>query len=383
MRGAAEVGSIIRRLKPLLLALPGFERLCLRLTRRHVRALMYHRFTDDPAAYPRRMPVAEFRRQLEHLARCCEVVAPDRQAALEDGGARPADRPLAVITVDDGYSDFHTHAFPLLQELGLPGVLFVTTGFVQGTCWMWWDRIRWALDHTARRRFEFPFRGTTLSGDCSSEHGRAAIWQTLVPALRFVQDQEKEQVVAAVAAYLEVEIPLNAPPRYAAVTRDQLAAMAAAGLHVGAHTRTHPILSRISEAEAREEIGGSRTDLADWLGRAPDWFAYTQGGPADYTPETVALVEESGYRDCYVAYLDLHREGRRFARHRYHAAADWDNFRWIVCGADYLVLRLRRRFGLQADGVGAVYWNGYELAGGTMARGRARTDHASRSEFPC
>jgi peptidoglycan/xylan/chitin deacetylase (PgdA/CDA1 family) len=42
---------------------------------------------------------------------------------------RPADRPV-VITFDDGYADFHEHALPVLDRLGFPATVFVTTGWL-------------------------------------------------------------------------------------------------------------------------------------------------------------------------------------------------------------------------------------------------------------
>lgn len=368
-----------RRLKSLLLALPGFEQACLRLTRGHVRSLMYHRFCSDEAPNPRRMSAGLFRRQLRHLADRCRVAGPDDQARLEDRLAPRPDRPLAVVTVDDGYADFHAHAFPVLRDLGLTATLFVTTGFVDGTCWMWWDRIRWALDHTDHADLAFPFRGGVLRGDLGTERGRTAFWQTLVPALRFVTDAEKETVVADLAAALEVTVPAAPPERYAPSPWAQIAAMADAGITMGAHTRTHPILAQLDREAARAEIEGSRADLAARLGSAPDWFAYPQGGPADFTAETESLVDAAGFAGCYVAYLDLAAEGRRLARHRYHAVSDWADFRWIVCGADYLVLRLRRLCGLPTCGVAANYWQGSELVEGPAAGrdDRGRTGHPS------
>ncbi len=41
-----------------------------------------------------------------------------------------SDQPLALITVDDAFSDAHDHLWPLLQRLDLPMVLFVPTHFI-------------------------------------------------------------------------------------------------------------------------------------------------------------------------------------------------------------------------------------------------------------
>lgn len=42
----------------------------------------------------------------------------------------PAYRPV-VITFDDGYADVHEHALPVLDRLGFPATVFVTTGWLR------------------------------------------------------------------------------------------------------------------------------------------------------------------------------------------------------------------------------------------------------------
>ncbi|MEY3479773.1 MAG: hypothetical protein RIQ71_548 [Verrucomicrobiota bacterium] len=66
----------------------------------------------------------------------------------------------------------------------------------------------------------------------------------------------------------------------------------AAGHEIGAHTRTHPELSRISIEEAREEIAGSKKSLEDRFGVPIRHFCYPYG---DYSPAVRDLVEEAGY----------------------------------------------------------------------------------------
>jgi len=90
--------------------------------------LLYHKVSGNlPIGID--LPHALFRRQMTHLARVGRVVSYD--AALETlrTGRAPA-RDLFVLTFDDGYRDFYTHAFPVLQALRLPSTLFVTTRFV-------------------------------------------------------------------------------------------------------------------------------------------------------------------------------------------------------------------------------------------------------------
>lgn len=66
----------------------------------------------------------------------------------------------------------------------------------------------------------------------------------------------------------------------------------AAGHEIGAHTRTHPRLSRIPLKQAREEIFGSKKSLEDRFGVPIRHFCYPYG---DCSPDVRDLVQEAGY----------------------------------------------------------------------------------------
>lgn len=67
----------------------------------------------------------------------------------------------------------------------------------------------------------------------------------------------------------------------------------AAGNWVGAHTCTHPRLSRIPRERAREEIVSSKKKLEDRFGLPMEHFAYPFG---DYDEVVVDLVREAGFK---------------------------------------------------------------------------------------
>jgi peptidoglycan/xylan/chitin deacetylase (PgdA/CDA1 family) len=81
------------------------------------------------------------------------------------------------------------------------------------------------------------------------------------------------------------------------MTLDELRELAGSGqFEIGAHTRHHFRLGAQTEDVQRDEIAGSRDDLKAWLGAAPTVFAYPFGNPSDdYTPGTVAVVEQLGF----------------------------------------------------------------------------------------
>ncbi|MDQ1398064.1 MAG: hypothetical protein QOG64_3323, partial [Acidimicrobiaceae bacterium] len=61
------------------------------------------------------------------------------------------------------------------------------------------------------------------------------------------------------------------------MSREQLREMAAAGVTIGAHTRTHPDLRRCDDDQLTSEIRGSKDDLEELLGTPVRTFAYPTG----------------------------------------------------------------------------------------------------------
>ena len=105
-----------------LLACPGFEALCRTLTRRHVRAVMFHRFCREGASDSRCLDRATLERQVRHLARHHAAWTPDQQLEALQGRSWPGGRCPVVVTVDDGYRDFAEIAFPIFREHGIPEI---------------------------------------------------------------------------------------------------------------------------------------------------------------------------------------------------------------------------------------------------------------------
>ena len=97
---------------------------------RRVLILSYHRVVADFAGEAKRslytlnIEQRTFRRHLEVLQETHDVVSLDDALSVLDG-TRQAARDVAVITFDDGYRDVYTHAFPVMRDLRVPGVVYV------------------------------------------------------------------------------------------------------------------------------------------------------------------------------------------------------------------------------------------------------------------
>jgi peptidoglycan/xylan/chitin deacetylase (PgdA/CDA1 family) len=71
------------------------------------------------------------------------------------------------------------------------------------------------------------------------------------------------------------------------------------GITFGAHTVTHPILSRVSAAEAEREMRESRDKIQAQLDEAVQLFAYPNGGPLDFDESHKRLAESLGFKAAF------------------------------------------------------------------------------------
>src|SRR5690242_3145445 len=92
--------------------------------------LMYHRVIElEPDPWGMAVGPKRFAEQLEALASIRRIVPLGELIASVRDGVR-SERPLAAVTFDDGYHDAFTVARPILQRLGCPATVYVSTGMV-------------------------------------------------------------------------------------------------------------------------------------------------------------------------------------------------------------------------------------------------------------
>ncbi|MGB5103829.1 MAG: polysaccharide deacetylase family protein, partial [Steroidobacteraceae bacterium] len=103
---------------------------------------------------------------------------------------------------------------------------------------------------------------------------------------------ERLEVAEAIARRAHSELPADLMMR-----SSQVRQLADAGMEVGAHTVSHPILRVLSDSEASAEIAGSRQVLEQITGRPVRAFAYPNGRrDFDYTMRDRDLVAKLGFQ---------------------------------------------------------------------------------------
>ena len=231
--------------------------------------LTYHRIGD-----PRRGPPGivsatrkAFERQMQWLAGTGRAVSLDDVLRARDGGT-PLPRGAVLVTFDDAYRDFDEHAWPVLRRLGIPVALFVATAYPGSPeRAFWWDRLFAAIE-ASRGTIVTPLGSLPLH----------AAWQRRRTYRALREHVKSLPHDAAMALVDELVTALAAPPAHSAVLSwPALRRLAREGVSLGAHSRTHPLLSRLPEQRVATEIAGSVEDLHRETGRIPSAFAFPGG----------------------------------------------------------------------------------------------------------
>jgi peptidoglycan/xylan/chitin deacetylase (PgdA/CDA1 family) len=113
----------------------------------------------------------------------------------------------------------------------------------------------------------------------------------------------------------------------------QLRDLVAAGVELGAHTRSHVNLGALNSPEAlSDEIVGSRRDLADALGVPIRYFAFPYGLHANLSAAAFQIAYEEGLAGVCSAYGGYNFPGDDpFHLRRFHADEEFIRFKnWLT-----------------------------------------------------
>jgi len=221
-----------------------------------------------------------------------------------DRMARGTLPPGAVaISFDDGYADNVEVALPVLRKHDLTATFFVATGYL-GDGAMFNDIVIEGVRAAAGESIDLGFLGLGRL-PIRTDAERFQTLQAIIGALKYLPSEERMQKAERVAELCR----LAAPPRLM-TDADGVRRLAAAGMEIGAHTHTHPILMRLTPAEAEQDIARGRDELKSILGHAPQLFAYPNGRLGkDYSAEHVAIVERLGFDAAFTTNPGACRKG--------------------------------------------------------------------------
>ncbi len=256
----------------------------------------YHHIAEDDPDYPYDPDVydatpAQFRRQLELIARYCTPIGIDELVRSIDGEPLP-ENPV-MVTFDDGYLSCHDTALPILRAVGIRATFFIATAFTSERRLYWWERI--ALICNQARRTGSVTYPVSMTLDKKDPKLRAK----LVALVKNTPGLDVDRFLAEIGAALEVEWSRELESEAAdglIMQWDHVRALVRAGMDVESHGRYHRVLQTLDDAALEDECLSSRVELEAQLGRPVRAMAYPVGRRIAREGRIRDALASAGYR---------------------------------------------------------------------------------------
>jgi peptidoglycan/xylan/chitin deacetylase (PgdA/CDA1 family) len=223
----------------------------------------------------------EFERLIVELMKIGQFVDTDTCLAMLRG-EREIDGRYFHLSFDEGFRNIFTNAYPILRKYNVPAVHFVTSQLMDAD---WSQTYHFCLETT----------------------------------------------------------------RYRAVIEmckwDDLHEMAAGGVEIGSHTRTHARLATISvdTRTLESEIIGSKQDIEARLGRECRFFAWPYGTRNDVDDTSLQVIEKAGYKACFGAYRGSIVPGKTnimsIPRHLFESQWPLSHIKFFAAGNSDLMIK--------------------------------------------
>jgi peptidoglycan/xylan/chitin deacetylase (PgdA/CDA1 family) len=258
---------------------------------RGILVLNYHRIGRRPQSPSDRgiwsATAEEFDIQMEFLARHFEVL-PARE--LLDRRAE-RDGSCVMVTFDDGYRETYEVAYPILKAHGVPATYFLTTGFIDATHTPWWDEIAWMVRQS--QRTELPAAGWFRGPRSLAKADRQTTTKQLIVRYKTLSSNQTERFLEYIADATGSgrRDPTEAAGEF--MTWKMARDLDRAGMGIGGHTVTHPVLARLPKADQRREITSCLDRIEQEVRACPRLFSYPEGMPDSFNSTTEACLRES------------------------------------------------------------------------------------------
>jgi peptidoglycan/xylan/chitin deacetylase (PgdA/CDA1 family) len=275
--------------------------------------VFYHYVRDvERTPFPdiKALSVAGFAAQLDWLqARYRVIDGPTFERATLTGHG--FDEPTALLTFDDGFVDHYANVFPILRERGLGGIFFLS-GATLGDhpTLLNVHRTHFLLSRLGAEQFAAEAAAALERDGVRTDAVQTAGTPRLSRDGIYRYDEAPDVRVKRILNY---ETPYPVATRVLAdlfrrhvgddesfaralyLSAEQVREMAEGGMTFGFHTETHPVLSRLSLDEQRQELARGPRVVADLTGQRTVSFCYPYGFTHTYNGDTLQVLEESGY----------------------------------------------------------------------------------------
>jgi peptidoglycan/xylan/chitin deacetylase (PgdA/CDA1 family) len=278
----------------------GVPRALRHMARSRLTVLCYHGVVRDKTGgddylFRNCTTAGEFRHQLRLLKRHYRPVsAKDLLDALR--ASRPLPERAVLVTFDDGYRNNLTVAAPELEAEGVPALFHLTTGLIGTRERLWGTRLDLVVMEW--KDGDIPLPDGSREARPRDVAGRRALAARLRKACKHLDDPGRLEYLGRLARAHGAPLAGD-QERDAFMTWDDARELHRRGFALGAHTVSHPIMSRLSLEQAETELRECKSRIERELGTECPWLAYPNGKPEDVGVAVMRSARACGFEVAF------------------------------------------------------------------------------------
>lgn len=198
-------------------------------------------------------------------------------------------KPFGIITFDDGYADNFTYAYPILKELNIPFVIYVSAGLVNEGKTIW--NYPLIIERIIKKNCELNIGGQKY--DCVTEDQKKDSFRQLKSVLfSLPYEHQKVEFKRLFADYLKESVFPNDT-----LTWEQIEELSKDPLcTIGCHTMTHCRLAITDAAALDYELCESKKILEKHIGKSVEQLSYPYGWKTDVSDAAIEYAKKCGYK---------------------------------------------------------------------------------------
>lgn len=268
---------------------------------------MYHYVGDGDSTPPYgyyHLDVNDFRRQLDYFETNYQILDQDEFLDTVRGERSPKEDDL-VLTFDDGLSDHHEYVLPELVDRELWGLFYVPVGPYTDDIVLDVHRTHALLgahggaavsealsDIMTEEMISEVHRDQFESIVYESQDNRHPVERVKQILNYYIDDGVRSSVLDTLEHRLFTDL---LRPEDVYMSETEVRDLVDAGMHVGSHSITHTVMSKLPKESQRHEIAESFRFLSDLLGDFPiRSYCHPYGGEHSYTDETLSILDAAG-----------------------------------------------------------------------------------------
>jgi peptidoglycan/xylan/chitin deacetylase (PgdA/CDA1 family) len=283
----------------------------------------------DPGLDGNLLSADSFRRQMRFIRKQHNVISPTEFLLWCQGGHELPPRSV-LLTCDDGLWSSLSDMLPILQGFDLECLFFVTGASLSPTPTMLWYEELYLMFMAAPEHFTLELLEIGVRAEVSQQEKRPS-WWNLVTKLSQYDLNRRRTLLARIRMQLGFSEQWDAEyrddpvlsRRFLMLSLTELHQLREAGMSIGAHTLSHPMLSQSSQDVAWREISECKQNLELALEQEMWALAYPFGNSSSVTSRELEMAKRAGFKAAFLnAGGAFGRQTPKFALPRIHITAD-------------------------------------------------------------